>query len=42
MSSTRKRNSGGSHLVTIILALVLALLATFFGRSRLGEEPERY
>ena len=41
MSSTRKRNSGGSHLVTIVLALVLALLATFFGRSRLGGGTER-
>ena len=36
MSNTRRQKSGGNHLVTIILALVIALMATFFGTDRLG------
>lgn len=37
MSNTRKRNSGGNHLVTIVLALVIALLATYFGVNQSDE-----
>lgn len=39
MSNTHKRKSGGNHLVTIVLALVIALMATYFGTNQSGERP---
>lgn len=39
MSNTRSRKSGGNHLVTIILALVIALMATYFGGNRTDDRP---
>lgn len=40
MSNTRSRKSGGNHLVTIVLALVIALMATYFGVNRTdGDRP---